>query len=343
MIEGLFMKRLLAVILVVLMAAGWASPVFASASSAPVVQVVFFFTPDWTNYQKVVTLVLPPLRAKYGSQFEVSFVDVSTATGQVAYQAAVTQYKIAGDRQQLPTMIIGATALVGLDEITAQLPALVEKNIQSGGIARPDISGLNDALAADTTQFGAGADAAPANNNSFANGLAQLILAGMIAVVGVEIYRQPWKKGHKAHSKTGRQDPLTWVIPTLVLVGLVISSYLSYVEITATQAVCGPVGDCNAVQTSSYARLFGILPIGVLGLLGNLSILAAWAFKRFGPQQYTRQAALALVGLVSFGILFSIYLTFLEPFVIGATCAWCLASALVMTGLFWTALETAWK
>ena len=31
------------------------------------------------------------------------------------------------------------------------------------------------------------------------------------------------------------------------------------------------------------------------------------------------------------GVLFSIYLTFLEPFVIGATCAWCLSSAVIMT------------
>jgi uncharacterized membrane protein len=38
------------------------------------------------------------------------------------------------------------------------------------------------------------------------------------------------------------------------------------------------------------------------------------------------------------GMLFSIYLTFLEPFVIGATCAWCLASAVIMTALFWLSL-----
>ena len=36
----------------------------------------------------------------------------------------------------------------------------------------------------------------------------------------------------------------------------------------------------------------------------------------------------------TFGILFSIYLTFLEPFVIGATCAWCVTSAILMTVLF---------
>jgi uncharacterized membrane protein len=29
--------------------------------------------------------------------------------------------------------------------------------------------------------------------------------------------------------------------------------------------------------------------------------------------------------------MFSIYLTFLEPFVIGATCIWCLTSAVIIT------------
>jgi uncharacterized membrane protein len=41
-----------------------------------------------------------------------------------------------------------------------------------------------------------------------------------------------------------------------------------------------------------------------------------------------------LFGITLFGILFSIYLTFLEPFVIGATCIWCLSSAVIMTILF---------
>ena len=35
------------------------------------------------------------------------------------------------------------------------------------------------------------------------------------------------------------------------------------------------------------------------------------------------------------GTLFSIYLTFLEPFIIGATCAWCLTSSIIMTVLLW--------
>ena len=42
-----------------------------------------------------------------------------------------------------------------------------------------------------------------------------------------------------------------------------------------------------------------------------------------------------------FGVLFSIYLTFLEPFVIGATCAWCITSAIVMTLIFWVSTGPA--
>jgi uncharacterized membrane protein len=41
------------------------------------------------------------------------------------------------------------------------------------------------------------------------------------------------------------------------------------------------------------------------------------------------------------GTLFSIYLTFLEPFVIGATCAWCLTSAVLMTVLMLLSIAPA--
>ena len=41
------------------------------------------------------------------------------------------------------------------------------------------------------------------------------------------------------------------------------------------------------------------------------------------------------------GTLFSIYLTVLEPFVIGATCMWCITSAVLMTLLLWAATPAA--
>ncbi|MBC8100034.1 MAG: hypothetical protein H7Y11_11375 [Armatimonadetes bacterium] len=53
----------------------------------------------------------------------------------------------------------------------------------------------------------------------------------------------------------------------LVLVGIGISGYLSYVKLTDVPMVCAAnsVFNCEAVQSSAYSRIFGI-PIAWLGL-----------------------------------------------------------------------------
>jgi uncharacterized membrane protein len=124
-----------------------------------------------------------------------------------------------------------------------------------------------------------------------------------------------------------------WTIPLLCVIGIGVAGYLAYVETTNVTAVCGPVGDCNTVQQSEYARLFGILPIGILGLFGYVTIIIAWLVARYADGYLSNIGSLAMLGMTAFGTLFSIYLTFLEPFVIGATCAWCLTSAVLMTVL----------
>jgi len=161
------------------------------------------------------------------------------------------------------------------------------------------------------------------------NTVAIIVLIGMIAVVGRSIPRL------KAEAPAASPNWHTWLFPLLITIGLLVAGYMTYVETQQVEAVCGPLGDCNTVQQSSYARLFGLLPIGVLGILGYLLILFAWLVKTFGNEKNRRLAILSLRGLTLFGTLFSIYLTFLEPFVIGATCAWCLTSAVLMTALFW--------
>jgi uncharacterized membrane protein len=127
-----------------------------------------------------------------------------------------------------------------------------------------------------------------------------------------------------------------WVVPLLVLVGAGVAAYLSFIEVTQAEAVCGPVGDCNTVNQSEYAFLFGVLPVGLLGLVGYGLILLLWMVRRASPPASRRWATLGLWAGALVGTLFSAYLTFLEPFVIGATCAWCLTSAMIMTLLLWS-------
>jgi uncharacterized membrane protein len=132
-----------------------------------------------------------------------------------------------------------------------------------------------------------------------------------------------------------------WLVLVLALVGAGVAAYLANVETTGDQAVCGPVGDCNAVQQSEYAEVFGI-PIGVLGLLGYAAIGILWVLSRV-TKGTLANLSLVLIGIgVWIGTLFSIYLTFLEPFVIGATCLWCITSALVMMALLWVSAGPAW-
>ncbi len=175
------------------------------------------------------------------------------------------------------------------------------------------------------------------------NTLSVIVLVGMLgalvwagrAFFGVAPVISHSKKGQPVG--TGLRPVL--LVPLLCVVGFGVAGYLAYVESAQVTAVCGPVGDCNTVQQSEYARLFGVLPIGALGLAGYVLISLAWLAMRYGRRPLADWAALSLLGMTLGGTLFSVYLTFLEPFVIGATCAWCLTSAAVMTALLLLSVE----
>lgn len=122
-------------------------------------------------------------------------------------------------------------------------------------------------------------------------------------------------------------------VPVLSVIGLGVSLYLTYIEFTQARALCGPVGDCNAVQNSPYAKLFGVIPIGLVGAIGYIAILFAWIWRRMRSDTLTRIAGPVMFGMALFGTLFSIYLTYLELFVIHAVCIWCLSSAVIITAL----------
>ncbi|MGD8863956.1 MAG: vitamin K epoxide reductase family protein [Anaerolineales bacterium] len=167
------------------------------------------------------------------------------------------------------------------------------------------------------------------------NTLSILVLIGMaLSVVGVAAR---WGSNQLPR---GRSD-LSWPTLILIFIGIAVAAYLSFVETSGTEAVCGPVGDCNTVQQSEYATLFGLIPIGTLGLFGYAVLLISWFASGMQNTQYANLAKVMFFLLASAGTLFSIYLTFLEPFVIGATCMWCLSSAVIMTTLLILSTDTA--
>ena len=111
----------------------------------------------------------------------------------------------------------------------------------------------------------------------------------------------------------------------LAVAGAGVASYLTWVHYADVSPICTTGGGCETVQKSSYSELAGV-PVALLGLGGYLAILVTL----FLPGEAMRlwAAALALIGAG-----FSVYLTYLELFVIDAICQWCVASAVIMTVL----------
>jgi uncharacterized membrane protein len=318
-----------------------AMPVQAHAQQ-PVVHAVMFWMDGCPHCEDVIQNVLPPLQQKYGEQFDLFMIEVKGQEDvNLLYQVAES-YGIPKQGTGVPFLIVGEQVLVGSDQVKNQLPALVEDYLVQGGLDFPSNPLLADILStspsAPTSELAAqpqaestpeSAPAAessaeePVKNNGFT--LAAVVAVFMVLVtlcalatlvIGKVYFHASW---------------MDIAIPVLSVIGLGVAAYLTYVETQSVQAICGPVGDCNAVQNSPYAKLWGILPIGLLGAAGYIAILAAWFVGRRQWGWLSKYAPVALFGMALFGAVFSIYLTYLELFVIHAVCVWCVSSAIIIT------------
>lgn len=343
--------------------AGIFSNVRSVSAQTPVVRAVLFYSPSCGHCYKVITEDLPPLTEKYGEQLVLVTINTQTEEGRKLFINTLESFNIPLERAGVPFLVVEETILVGSLDIPEKFPGMIEAGLAAGGIDWPQIPGLTDYLQAngfikseeetptedippqdeqpDETQPEISLESDVFKPMSVkqrflqdvvGNSVSVLVLLGMVVVVFWAMMiatdtwdvRKPWPIG---------------IILLLIVLGIFVSIYMSFVELTHETAVCGPVGDCNTVQQSEYAYLFGIIPIGLLGVVGYSLILLIWAIGYWGPAKLQRIAYLTLFGLTLGGTVFSIYLTYLEPFVIGASCVWCLTSAIVMTLLMWCATQ----
>jgi uncharacterized membrane protein len=337
----------------------------------PVVRGVFFFSPTCGHCELVITEHLPGFFERSGGEPSIA-IDESIDPGDVAFyfmgngslqllmvdvsvDAGARMFVADGERLGLdeaavPRIDMADRTFTGSAEIPERLPAIIETGLAGEGIDWPPVPGLAQALApfpeaGDVPDAdGASTDAAvtlPATSLSvwervtrdpLGNGIAILLLmALLVSLLAVPVL---------ALRSTLPVLP-AWPVPVLAILGITISAYLGSVESSGSEAVCGPVGDCNAVQQSEYATILGI-PIGVLGVIGYSLLLAGWIVARLVQGRLADAIVVGVAAGAFAGTLFSAYLTFLEPFVIGATCMWCVASALTMLALLWLTAQPGW-
>lgn len=116
----------------------------------------------------------------------------------------------------------------------------------------------------------------------------------------------------------------------LDFVGLCIASYLSWVELRSESPSCGIIQGCETVANSEYSRIAGV-PVAVFGVALSLTLmvlaLAWWRTGRSG-------LLLAHYALSMVGVIFEMYFTYLQVFVISAVCVWCAAYGISLVAQF---------
>ena len=331
-------------------------PLMAQEEESVRVQAVFFYSPTCPHCHLVINDVLTPLKMQYGGQLQLVGINTSQKAGVELFAAMHTAFNVPDERKGVPALVVGDIALVGSAEIPEQLPDLITEGLAAGGIGWPDIPGLREAVpnlppsvgevdgeTAVTARTQSPHTSTEDSSNTLLENEVEINLTqppsdpigmaiawGVAAFLALAFLYALWRllNDRPHHFDQNAQQLSGYIIPILTLIGLGVALYLAYIEMSQSEAVCGPVGHCNIVQASQYAQIFGI-PIAVLGVLNYATIGGLWLIVKFSEGRERHWAIMGLITLTMLSVLFSIYLTALELFVIHAVCAWCLTSAVV--------------
>ncbi len=123
------------------------------------------------------------------------------------------------------------------------------------------------------------------------------------------------------------------VVALLALTGIFVALYLTMYKTGVLGEISCSIGSCEVVNTSRWSTFLG-LPVAAWGMgfyITTLIVALAGIQDRWAEE---RGPSLALVALSGWGVLFSLWLTYLELFVIDAICMWCVVSAILVTLIF---------
>jgi len=131
--------------------------------------------------------------------------------------------------------------------------------------------------------------------------------------------------------------PIAAVI--LALGGLVDSIYLTVKHLKDEVVPCSVISGCETVLTSPYAEIGGV-PLAAFGAAAYFGAFSLALLAAFGNRN-----AWVLFGIAATGMAgFTLWLLYLQAFVIGAFCQFCLISAATSLGLFVVAvLSKFWR
>lgn len=125
---------------------------------------------------------------------------------------------------------------------------------------------------------------------------------------------------------------LYYISIALVILGLLVSIYMTVYKVTSNNKMCLGSGDCSTVNASRYSEVNGI-PVAVIGILGYLAILGVHIFENRN-RFFKENGTLIIFGLSLTGFIFTVWLIYVEIALLQALCPFCLTSQAAMTLIF---------
>ncbi len=121
------------------------------------------------------------------------------------------------------------------------------------------------------------------------------------------------------------------------LAGSSVASYVHIKKTTNLPMVCPLKGDCDSVTRSRFSTFLGI-PVETIGLAYYALVAVVYALNTILPSGLPDVVMFLTIGVTIGAFVFSLYLTFIQAFVVRSWCTWCLLSAGFSTFIFITAV-----
>src|SRR4029453_8026381 len=126
----------------------------------------------------------------------------------------------------------------------------------------------------------------------------------------------------EAANEPVRNSAYLWAIALISLLGLLDAIYLTIQHITGQSVHCTVLSGCSEVLSSPYATVRGI-PLALIGAGAYFTVFSLAILGAFGYRVVTK----VLVAVVGMMFLTTIWLLYLQAFVIKHFCQFCLISA----------------
>ncbi len=153
-------------------------PAAEPTAATPVVRVVLFWAEGCGHCEEVLDGALPALQRQHPAQVEARLVEVVSLEDVSAFFAVAEGYGYPRGKAAVPFLLVGDRALMGVEQIERELPALVAELLAAGGADWPaqasSATGNVTVLADDVCGF-----TAPCEDSAAEAQPAGVILAGL--------------------------------------------------------------------------------------------------------------------------------------------------------------------